>query len=81
MGRVQVNLKLDEKIIREMERLVEQGYFKTKTQAFKEAIQLLLKSCRAAELARQIDEIREGTEAAPSVTKAVVKAHEEEDEL
>jgi Arc/MetJ-type ribon-helix-helix transcriptional regulator len=81
MGRVQVNLKLDEKIVKEMEKLVEEGHFKTKTEAFKEAVQLLLKSRRAADLARRIDEIREGTEMAPSVTKAVVKAHEEEDEL
>lgn len=81
MARVQVNLKLDEKTVREVEKLVQKGRFKTKTEAFKEALQLLIKSHRAEELASRIDEIREGTERAPSVTEAVVEAHEEEDEL
>lgn len=81
MARVQVNLKLDEKTVREVERLVEKGYFSSKTEAFIKALQLLIKSQKAEELAKRIDEIREGTEEAPSVTEAVVEAHEEEDEL
>ena len=80
MARVQVNLKLDEKAIREVERLIEKGYFSSKTEAFMRALQLLIKSHKAGELAKRIDEIREGTEQAPSVTEAVVEAHEEEDE-
>ena len=81
MARVQVNLKLDEKTVKEVERLVEKGYFNSKTEAFVRALQLLIKSQKAKELARRIDEIREGTEEAASVSEAVVKAHEEEDEL
>jgi fatty acid/phospholipid biosynthesis enzyme len=49
--------------------------------AFVKALQLLIKSQKAEELAKRIDEIRKGTEAAPSVTEAVVKSHEEEDEF
>ena len=81
MARVQVNLKLDEKTVKEVEGLVEKGYFSSKTEVFVKALQLLIKSQKAKELARRIDEIREGTEEAPSVTEAVVGAHEEEDEL
>jgi len=81
MARVQVNLKLDEKAVREVERLVEKGYFSSKTEAFMRALQLLIKSHKAEELSKRIDEIREGTERAPSVTEAVVEAHEEEDEV
>ena len=81
MARVQVNLKLDEKAVREVERLIEKGYFSSKTEAFMRALQLLIKYHKAGELAKRIDEIREGTERAPSVTEAVVEAHEEEDEL
>ena len=77
---MQVNLKLDEKMIKEIESLVERGYFSSKTEAFVKALQLLIRSQKAEELAKRIDEIREGTESAPSVTEAVVKAHEEEDE-
>jgi len=80
MARVQVNLKLDEKTIREVERLVERGCFSSKTEAFVKALQLLIRSQKAEELAKRIDEIRKGTEKAPSVTEAVVKSHEEEDE-
>ena len=80
MARVQVNLKLDEKMIKEIESLVERGYFSSKTEAFVKALQLLIRSQKAEGLAKRINEIREGTESAPSVTEAVVKAHEEEDE-
>ena len=81
MARVQVNPKLDEKTVKEVERLVEKGYFNSKTEVFVKAVQLFFKSQKAKELARRIDEIREGTEEAASVSEAVVKAHEEEDEL
>ncbi len=81
MARVQVNLKLDEKTVKEVERLVEKGYFSSKTEAFVKALQLLIKSHKTEELAKRINTIREGTEEAPSVTEAVVKSHEEEDEL
>ena len=81
MARVQVNLKLDEKAVREVDSLIEKGYFSSKTEAFMRALELLIRSHKAGELAKRIDEIREGTERAPSVTEAVVEAHEEEDEL
>lgn len=81
MARVQVNLKLDEKILEEVNKLVKKGLFDSKTEAFTRALQLLIQSHKAEELAKQIDRIREGTESAPSVTEVVVKAHEEENEL
>ncbi|KPV65448.1 MAG: hypothetical protein AOA65_0147 [Candidatus Bathyarchaeota archaeon BA1] len=80
MAKVQVNVKLDEKLLREVEVLIKGGYFNTKTEAFMEALQLLIRSYKAGELARRIDRIREGTEKMPSVTEEVVKAHEEENE-
>lgn len=80
MTKVRVSLKLDEKMIKEIESLVERGYFSSKTEACVKALQLLIRSHKAEELAKRINEIREGTESAPSVTEAVVKAHEEEDE-
>jgi len=76
VARVQVNLKLDEKTVKAVEKLVEEGRFENKTQAFMEALRLLLMSCKAEDIAKRIDEIREGTEKAPSVTKVVVRAHE-----
>jgi len=76
---VQVNVKLDEDLLREVERLVEKGHAKTKKEAFEMALRLLIKSSKAQELAERIDRIREGTEAMPSVVEAVIESHEEED--
>lgn len=66
--------------MREVEKLVKQGYFSSKTEAFTYALKILIRLYRAEELRRRIDEIREGTEKLPSVTETVVEAHEEEDE-
>lgn len=76
---VQVNVKLDEKILREVEKLIEKGKVKTKKEAFEKALLLLLRSYKASELAERIDKIREGTELMRSVTEAVIESHEEED--
>ena len=81
MAKIQVNLKLDANLIREVKRLVEEGYFSSKTEAFTEALRLLIRSYKARELMERIDKIREGTEELPSVTEAVIKAQEEEDKL
>lgn len=80
MARIQVNLKIDERIVKEVESLVGKGYFSSKTEAFLKALQLLIKSYKAEELKRRLDEIREGTEEAPSLTEMVIASHEEEDE-
>ncbi len=80
MARVQVNLKIDERIVKEVEGLVEKGYFSSKTEAFLKALQLLIKSYKAEELRRRLDDIREGTVEAPSLTEMVIASHEEEDE-
>jgi len=77
---VQVNVKLDEKLLLELEKLVEKGYVRTKKEAFEKALQLLLKSYKASEFAQRIDRVREGTEAMPSATEAVIESHEEEDQ-
>jgi len=77
---VQVNVRLDEKILKEVERLIEQGIVKTKKEAFEKALLLLLKSYKASELAERINRIREGTERMRSVTEAAIESHEEEDE-
>ena len=75
---VQVNVKLDGKLLREVEKMVEKGHVKTKKEAFEKALQLLIKSHKALELAERIDRVREGTQAMPSATEAVIGSHEEE---
>lgn len=75
---VQVNVKLDEKLLREVEKMVKEGHMKTKKEAFELALLLLVKSYKAKELAKRIDKVREGTEKLPSVSEAAVESHEEE---
>lgn len=79
MGKVQVNLKLDEDLVQEVEKLVEKGYFKNKTEVFIHALKLVLRYYKAQELREKFEKIRERTESLPSVTSAVVSLHEEED--
>ncbi|HID90882.1 TPA: ribbon-helix-helix protein, CopG family [Candidatus Bathyarchaeota archaeon] len=79
MARVQVNLRLDASLVREVERLVEQGHFDSKTEAFTRALRLLIRRYKASELMERINQIREGTEGLPSLTETIVEAHEEED--
>jgi Arc/MetJ-type ribon-helix-helix transcriptional regulator len=79
MAKVQVNLRLDEKVIQEIEKLVKEGYFSSKTEAFTQALKLLIRYYRIEELKRRFESIREGTEALPSVTEAIIASHEEED--
>ncbi len=75
---VQVNVKLDEKLMKEIEKMVREGRVRTKKEAFEIALKLLLRSYKANELLKRIDDIREGTEKFPSVTGAAVESHEEE---
>lgn len=74
-----MNVKLDEKLLREVEKLVKSGYVKTRKEAFERALQMLVKSHKALEFTERIDRVREGTEAMPSVTEAVTRSHEEEE--
>jgi len=79
MARIQVNLKLDKDLVQEVEKLVKKGYFNSKTEAFTYALKLLIRLYKAEELKKRIDEVREGTEELPSVTKAIIEDQEEED--
>lgn len=80
MGRVQVNLKLEASLIEEIEKLIEQGYFSNKTEAFTNALRLLVRSYKAKVLKERIDRIREGTEELPDISTIIIKVHEEEDQ-
>ncbi len=73
-----MNVKLNERLLREVERLVEQGHVKTKKEAFEKALQLLIKFHKASELAQRMDRLRKGTESMPSATEAAIESHEEE---
>ncbi len=75
---VQVNLKLDESLVKEVDWLLENGHVKTRKEAFERGLLLFLRTCKIPELEERIDRIREGTDNLQSVTEAVVDSHEEE---
>lgn len=79
MAKAQVNVKLEEKLLREVEGMVEQGQYRSKTEAFTEALKLLLKANKGKTIVQRMEKLREGTEAYPNATQAVVGAHEEDD--
>ncbi len=74
----QVNVKLDKKLVSEVDRLVKMGRLKTKKEAFQTALMLLLREYKAKEIAERIERIRKGTEKFAGATASVIEAHEEE---
>ena len=80
MDKAQVNVRLPKELVDELDGLVKSGRFPSKTDAFSEALRLLLKAYKGEELARKIDQIREETEMYVSPTEATISSHEEEDE-
>ena len=75
MAKVQVNVRLEEKMLREVEGLVESGLYASKSEAFAEALKLLLKAQKGKTILQRIEKIREGTEAYPSASQALVETH------
>ncbi len=76
---VRVNVKLDGKLVAQVEQLVEKGVVKTKKEAFEEGLRLFLKSHKAQEIRARMDSIREETEDMASVTEVVIRSHEQGD--
>jgi len=79
MVKTQVNVKLEENLLRAVEGMVEGGRYRSKTEAFTEALKLLLKANKGKTIVQRMEKIREGTEAYPSASQSVVEAHEEDD--
>jgi len=79
MRKEQVNLRLDVELVKKVDYLVKMGFFRTRTEAFKEAISMLIKKYYRELLKERLERIREGTEKYPSLTDIVVRMHEEEE--
>ena len=79
LAKVQVNVKLERQPVREVEGLVERGAYHSKTEAFTEALKLLLPIQNGLELLDKIEKIRQGTENYPSPSRALTELHEEEE--
>jgi len=77
--KVQVNIRLEASILERIDNLVKSGIFKTRTEAFKSALLMLIDRYYRELMEKRLEEIREGTEDYPNLTETVVKMHEEEE--
>ncbi len=74
----QVNLRLDEELLERIDFLVKSGVFKSRTEAFRVALLMLVDKYYGVILRERLEWIREGTEGYPDLTEIVVGMHEEE---
>ena len=79
MSTIQVNINTTPFIVEELDRMIGENIFSSKSEAINEAIHLLIKKYRLLKLEKKIDSVRMGTENFQSVTEAVVSSHAEED--
>ncbi len=79
---VQVNVRLEEELATELDELVVEGVYNTRTEAVKDAIKRLLRERIAERIRAKMERVRAASPTAPvSLTRIVEEAHEEEDEL
>jgi len=78
---VQATFRTTRVLMDEINKLVEMGIYRSKTEVFNEALRGIIQKYRAQRAYEQILKIRERNKDIPAnLTELVVKAHEEEDE-
>ena len=75
-----LTIKATPVLVKELEYAVTAGQYKNKSEAIFEAVNLLVRKHKLKKIRERIMKSGEGTESMPSLTDAVVKSHEEEDE-
>ena len=79
MATVQVNIRTTEFLAAELDKIVQEGYFRSRSEALNEGIRLILRRYQLAKLESKLAKAKEGTKDLPSVTEALIKARAEED--
>ena len=79
MTSVQVNIRTTPFLANELDLIVQDGYFRSRSEAMNEAIRLLIRRYKLAKLESKLTSAREGTENLSSVTEALLEARKEED--
>ena len=73
-----MNIRTSATLAKELDYLVDHGFFRSKTEAVNEGIRLLIRRYKAMKIAERIDEIARG-EHGGSLTEALLELREEED--
>ena len=76
----QMNIRTSKMLIGELDLLVDHGLFRSRTEAVNEAIRLLIRRYRAANIAQNIEAIAQKNKGDKSVTDALATLREGEDE-
>jgi len=69
MTDVQVKISTTSLLIDKIDKIVEEGYFRNRTEALNEAIRLLIKKYQLAKIKTRIETIREDTEKYPQLSR------------
>jgi len=79
MTTIQVNFKTTNVLAKQLQNTVDEGLYRSKTEAINEAIRLLLKRVQSMKVKQKILELASKTTGSKvELTKAIIRAHEEE---
>ena len=79
MSSVQLNIRTTRFLATELDRIVKEGFFRSRSEAMNEAIRILIRRYQVAKLESKLAKAKKGTKNLPSVTKALLTARQEED--
>jgi len=79
MVSTQLNVRTSPTLIHELDIMVDNGLFRTRTEAVNEGIRLLIRRYKAMRIADKLDEIAEKNLGDKSLTDTLLELREEED--
>ena len=79
MASSQLNVRTSPTLINELDIMVDNGLFRTRTEAVNEGIRLLIRRYKAMRIADRLDEIAEKNLGDKSLTDTLLELREEED--
>lgn len=80
MKSVQLNIRTSLSMMSELDNIVDQGLFRSRSEAVNEAIRLLIRKYKIMKIAERIDQIASENHGEGSLTEALLASRHEEDE-
>ena len=76
---VQMNVRTTNFLIGELDSIVQEGMFRSRSEAVNEAVRLLIRRYKLLRLEQKLNRVRKGTSRYANVTKLIETIHEEDD--